>query len=56
MILETLAAAYAEDGQYEKAEETIREAISKLNTTEKTQFGQEFEKILNFYAQRKKYY
>lgn len=56
MILETLAAAYAEDGQYEKAEETIREAISKLDSAEKIQFGEEYKKILKSYGQGQKYY
>lgn len=56
MILETLAAAYAEDGQYEEAEETIREAISKLDPTDKIQFGAEFKKILKSYEQGQKYY
>ena len=55
MILETLAAAYAEDGQHENAEETIHEAISNLNTTDNIQFGEVFEKILKSYEQGQKY-
>jgi TPR repeat protein len=56
MILETLAAAYAEDDQYEKAVETIHEAISILEPTENMQFGDEFKKILNSYEKDKQYY
>jgi TPR repeat protein len=56
MILETLAAAYAEDAQYEYAAETIREAISKLKPTDNKQFVDEIKEILISYEQGKKYY
>jgi len=55
-ILETLAAAYAEDAQYEKAVETIREAILKLQPIQNGLSKEELNKILKFYEQEKKFY
>jgi TPR repeat protein len=56
MILETLAAAYAEDGQFKKAEETMHEAILNLSSTDKSQFGGIFEATIKSYQRERKYY
>jgi len=56
MILDTLAAAYAENGQFDKAEQTQLDAIKFLDLLRDDEQIQEFEKPLESYRQGKSYY